>query len=101
MNYNNRLKLGKIIISFLIIIIFVYAINVQPKVFGDSNYDKNFVLLGSNSNQSNGSENPRLSSNSDVVDSFYLMSIVQSISIRMNNMNNLGALRDFCRINLR
>jgi len=60
---NNKLKLNGIMLSGLIIIIsFVYAINIQPKVIGDS---ENLKLSSEETMDNSGTNNPLLGDKKD------------------------------------
>jgi len=112
---NNKLKLNGIMLSGLIIIIsFVYAINIQPKVIGDS---ENLKLSSEETMDNSGTNNPLLgdkkdngedeipkdyhrlyfgSSNIDVTYLFFTNNILKIISNYLIRINKLG---NFSEIN--
>ena len=117
---NNNLKIGGVMLSGLIIIIsFVYAINIQPKVMGDS---ENLKQSSKEIIDNRGADNPLLcnyntineneisidsfklywdSCNKDFTNLFFINNIFHKISNFMINMNNPRELGENNTKNLR
>jgi hypothetical protein len=117
---NNKLKINGTMLSCLIIIIsFVYAINIQPKVIGDY---ENLKDISNEKIDEIATDNPvlcnhnaicedkipkdidllyRCSCDNDFTNFFYTNNILRIISYYMIKMNKLSDFRDFNSINLR